>query len=54
MERLLIWIYGWFCTASEVCEKFGHIPGEWTETSGRGKYSTCQRCGDDLIEHEWS
>ncbi len=37
------------------CEKAGgHFPGKMTETSGRGRFGTCARCGASVHEHEWS
>ena len=48
------WIYGLLHTPEETCVKFGHQSGDWRETSGRGRYSTCLRCNAPLHEHEWS
>lgn len=38
---------------AEVCEKYGHVPGAMRETSGRGRFGTCERCGEHLHEPEW-
>ena len=38
----------------EICEKEGCLPGDMMETSGRGRYGTCKRCGASVHEHEWS
>lgn len=39
----------------EECERAGgHIPGEMTETSGRGRFGTCKRCGASVNDPEWS
>lgn len=47
-------IYRLFHSPAEICEKYGHSPGAMTETCGRGRFGTCERCGAHLHEHEWS
>jgi len=38
------WIYALMHTPKKVREKYGHVPGHMTETSGNGQSWTCQRC----------
>lgn len=47
-------IYRMFHSPAEICERYGHDPGVMSETSGRGRFGTCERCGASLHEHEWS
>lgn len=47
-------IFRMFHSPAEVCERYGHVPGEMRETSGRGRFGTCERCGEHLHEPEYS
>lgn len=54
MMRFFAWIYSLFACPKAVCSVFDHDVGSWMETSGRGQFAKCKRCGEDLHRPEFS
>ncbi|KAA0080927.1 hypothetical protein CIW54_22955 [Paraburkholderia sp. T12-10] len=52
-EAMFKWLHKLTHSPQEVCARYGHGEGNVRETSGNGRFWTCDRCGFNGHTPEW-